>query len=818
MNINNESLQRATGDKKNEMSKLIQDLNKVTYNSNLSYSDKMDLDVKEIDADINKLMNSQKEDRGADYLDAFTKEIMTNPQLKPFESNIKAIDKMIKSDKNLNNSLMMSASQKYQNKYNFYIDVQQLTTLLTQLDKAIETRVNNIMNGDNSESLAAIKADDNEVTYYKKINSLYDYEGELRDAIKGALMYGKRYVLVLSYAEAFYNLKKNYLKRNGVELPEYGQLQKESTISITEEDHPDYIEFKELLETATECYKYNNDFDDMENYQIEEKTNEFNDSMQLYLKEFIETIEITDDISSLSELSMLDESSLSDFCSSKKSILEEKTHMYLTEEEIKELNIKKENILKENEDFSFKKIFGSNISHISEKKHEDEFDELLHLKEDLIDPKKDFKNIGVDSVPGAIIKQLDITKVIPLEADDVTLGYYYIEGKGNIKNVNQAFQGNQYGMNPITQMMGGSATPSIFNLENNDNKNSDKFFKQLSNIVIKVICKDKKYLKDNEKFKEQIYGILKFGNLNGKKIKITYIDRSKIVEFGNGESILDKSVFFAKLYLALIVTNIMLKISRGYDTRMYYVNMGNSTKIGTHTQRAIRDLKNSNRSINDISSANNILGRSTEFRDLVVPLYDGGVKPIETDVISGQNVDMDNDFIKYLEERMLMNIVPLSMLEAQTEVDYAKSLDLVNNQFALDTLAGQKEFDEPASQLYNKIKCADLGISMYANDTELVKINFTPPRAIGIQNETENIENGTRLKESIVNTYIAEDDNDPQSSQIKLEFGKAIMRDLLPGVDWNKYDEIFTTVRDEVKEKIATDNTNKNDDGTESNF
>ena len=44
------------------------------------------------------------------------------------------------------------------------------------------------------------------------------------------------------------------------------------------------------------------------------------------------------------------------------------------------------------------------------------------------------------------------------------------------------------------------------------------------------------------------------------------------------------------------------------------------------------------------------------------------------------------------------------------------------------------------------------------------------------------------------------------------------MRDLLPGVDWNKYDEIFTTIRDEVKEKLATDNTNKNDDGTDSNF
>lgn len=210
---------------------------------------------------------------------------------------------------------------------------------------------------------------------------------------------------------------------------------------------------------------------------------------------------------------------------------------------------------------------------------------------DLLSEKKQESNHSRDklnglNITGSIFKKIAPENIVVLELDKQILGYIYIE-KNNI-NLRQD-RSNQRNSNPNSLRSGntgssintsdslGYGSNDIFNSRydylNRDQSQIKSKYALISSIFVKGISKkiNKEFLKRNQEFKELIYTLVHEEYITKKEVKMTfiepqYIHHLKLNSTGlYGVSRISKSLFFSKIYLAVLLTNIMQKIIRGRD-------------------------------------------------------------------------------------------------------------------------------------------------------------------------------------------------------------------------------------------------------------
>lgn len=210
---------------------------------------------------------------------------------------------------------------------------------------------------------------------------------------------------------------------------------------------------------------------------------------------------------------------------------------------------------------------------------------------DLLSEKKQENNHSRDklnglNLTGSIFKKIAPENIIVLELDKQILGYIYIE-KNNINlrqdrtsqrnaNPNSLRSGNT-GSSINTSDSLGYGSNDIFNSRydylNRDQSQIKSKYALISSIFVKGISKkiNKEFLKRNQEFKELIYTLVHEEYITKKEVKMTfiepqYIHHLKLNSTGlYGISRISKSLFFSKIYLAVLLTNIMQKIIRGRD-------------------------------------------------------------------------------------------------------------------------------------------------------------------------------------------------------------------------------------------------------------
>jgi sensor domain CHASE-containing protein len=79
-------------------------------------------------------------------------------------------------------------------------------------------------------------------------------------------------------------------------------------------------------------------------------------------------------------------------------------------------------------------------------------------------------------------------------------------------------------------------------------------------------------------------------------------------ENGNGTSVLYRSLFYAKLYLAILIFKMITIITRSTDTRIYYVkNSGFDQDITNQLQQTARSIKEKQINFMDLMSYQSIV-------------------------------------------------------------------------------------------------------------------------------------------------------------------------------------------------------------------
>jgi len=430
----------------------------------------------------------------------------------------------------------------------------------------------------------------------------------------------------------------------------------------------------------------------------------------------------------------------------------------------------------------------------------------------LSDAKKSAKKTkGEIKMTGSIVKNLNPKNVIKLELDGVNFGYIYIE-ENNMQNANR----------DVASLVNSK---DYFNSSYNTNGNSKGFsnkYELISNMFIKGISKkiDKKFIEDNKEFKDYIYTLVKNDYIMEKGISITYLEPNTVhhlkIDSADtyGVSKLSKSLFFAKIYLAVLITTIMQKISRGRDKRAVYVETGLDADIEGAIQQVVKDIKSKEITADSLGNLSTVLQKMGNFEDYFIPMINGE-KPLDIDTVPGMDVEVDNDFMQNLLKSIVSGTnTPFNYIDVSADVDFARSLAMQNNTFVRSVISHQKEVSDFYTSLFkalyeNEYPDETVDSTTTSNDkkeaktisvdTDKIKVVLQAPVYLNISTLNDQISNASTTVDYVVSNYYSDSDDEAK----KNEFKRQVTRDLLPHMNWDKYDAIYDTVtKNENREAI----------------
>ena len=451
------------------------------------------------------------------------------------------------------------------------------------------------------------------------------------------------------------------------------------------------------------------------------------------------------------------------------------------------------------------------------------------------DSKDDMPDAAIDglqlSSDTAVLKKLKAENIVKLEFDGKVYGYVYVDtitidekdktqrtGSGSASPdpnaqpnlVTTSVQNVLYSSNDIDKGVTGEKKTVI-----NDPKLmfiADTFVNRLSKK------QNVKLLKKSEQLKYVVYHSLITRRITkDEKVRVLFFTPDEVVHIDRKQSIFDNVLFFAKLYIATLITILMQNIVRGADKRAYYVDIGLENDAANAINSVIRDIKTkelSNVHNMDLTSMLNVLG---DFNDYYIPSIDGE-KPIEIATVDGlSNVSLDNDFLNWLSNNIFSGIgLPAAYLTEVENIDFAKSLAMQNSRFIRDIVAEQVLFGFGYSELLRKLYMKEHGSelkeqkkanasaerkkeksSIHLLNIESIEVKFPSPVSLNMTNMNDQINNLNTLVDSLTEVLdIKADDKDAATPIFKREMYKKY----LPNLNWDEIDDIMAKVKRDLQE------------------
>lgn len=408
------------------------------------------------------------------------------------------------------------------------------------------------------------------------------------------------------------------------------------------------------------------------------------------------------------------------------------------------------------------------------------------------------------SLKGVVIKHLDIRKVIPLEVDDICLGYYYIESDDTQQALRKSYNPQQWAQNIKKSASKQTVSNSVENAYDN-----------LSKLLLHRL--DKKFLEKNAHIKDEIYGLLKYHQVlhNRNAVKVTYLRPDEVHKFelNNGKSVLENVLFFAKLYLGLLMSNIMMRISRSNDIRAYYINSGVAPDVSSVVNHAINEIKKDNRSLMHLNNIPRMIATTTKFTDLFLPTDKDGKRPIDFDIIQGQDVQVKDEMMEMLEEIIVSGTgVPSVLLNASNDVDFAKTLTMLSTKYLRRVLGWQLELNEPNTDFIRAILHSELDDR--ESEINSLTTSFQAPTNLVLQNALDEINNARDLANAISGAMIGDNNQDEDAQRLLDILNLEIMKQYAPSVPWANFNALLEQAKIKLqKEKEDKKAKEKGDSG-----
>jgi len=411
-----------------------------------------------------------------------------------------------------------------------------------------------------------------------------------------------------------------------------------------------------------------------------------------------------------------------------------------------------------------------------------------HLDQDNVD------TTGFDDIKGCYVKYLDGLRLIPIRIDRRITGYYYV-------STTMDLQTNPANPNGIVDLS--------FQNYVEDRNVVDK----LATMIIKSF--DKKMLLNNIKLKKEIAEIVMAHRFSEGKLSFIYIPENEVVrfavnedDFGKGHSIVEPTLFPARLYLMLMMYNMLYTLNNN-ATRIHYVRSSGLDKDYSSVVETTMRLYESRRiNMDDIFSYSGVLNKIGGMGEMVLPAGRGDAKAIETDTLEAAPNPINTEFLDMLRKMAITGTgVPhLLIQEGIQNAEFAKTLELANARF-LSTVSSYKiDFNEGLTNLYQKLMsyCTD----MKEDVVKSFRFQFNQPKQQYLSITYEMIQNFNALAELVASmkfTVKELKDENGNDTPLAIHLKNEVAKEYLSQLEFDMLDRILKKVNLDYPKDILQD-------------
>lgn len=420
------------------------------------------------------------------------------------------------------------------------------------------------------------------------------------------------------------------------------------------------------------------------------------------------------------------------------------------------------------------------------------------------------------NIPGMYIKYIEPKQLIPLKIFDQVIGYYLIHPKAK---KNKSSVGEVSGINSIGN--------TLFSAVNVGEAKKHDAVQRIIDTISEGILKnfDKKFVTKNAEYKKLISDVIIANGLTDKDYNIQFIPESDIIPFtiqenedGLGESILSDSLFPAKLLLSMIVTRMLNYINKTGNKTIAHIHRGPVNVYDTNQlNRIVRDLQDQDVTFNDLLSPNLVFNKFNRDGNMAVPTTRDGNKLIEMEVMEGQQIDMNPEYEKELEQMAILGTgVPSVIMEYAGSADFAKQLVSANIKFAGRIASLQSDLEEPTTLLYKKLcEHSNLTDDQKAICAQSLEIKLPRPRVLVNSNNNEYVSGLIQTAEALAETALGRDtiadmEKNPNGTRIKELLILRIVKNDSPFIDWDELMEFKKEAELEAAEEIMKKDKDEN--------
>lgn len=648
---------------------------------------------------------------------------------------------------------------------------------LPKLLDALEIKRDNVLSSDNfsKEFINPKSSRTNKVDLEKfssntsKLERVYDISDFFEKTYMNVSKYGEDFIYVVPYHAAFERVirRSTSYRRNNARLEQFSLYESHSGVECISEGYVDGKEFGEYKSSIESVKGKFNSQDYNNSFKGHSVNLHFNDSgvINEAINERI-VIENKQDLAMFESLSSVFESTIGS-----------DSELMKQYKEIDKENNKLSNVATDG------LIIPDNLN---------------------IDAKKIDKNIL-----GAVVERLPRENVIPIYiTDKICMGYYYLEFKEDQSACGYCGGHHVNSTNGLTNSMN-----LAYDMSEDQQELAIRFIASRMSASI-----DTHFINANKDLKEEIYAILryneKFDICRSNDIGVTFIPAEDIVhcyfDFNEkthrGISDLEKSVVPAMLYILLYLTDIIGKISRSNDKRIYYVKQNVETNVARTMMNVVQQIKKGNMGMRQIESMNNILNVVGKYNDFIIPLGPSGDPPISFEVMNGQDIQTPTDIMEKMEELAVTGTgIPFEMLNSIYQQDFAVRFSMSNAKLLKHINTRQRAVSKFFSKIYTKIYNYE-----FNENNSYITIMLPPPLFLVMQNNQQIIDNVTSQADKIIEIELANEEDD-----VKTEFKKIYVRNHLSTyIDFNSIERFKNAAKVAVEtNKVPQVSEDGGDDG-----
>lgn len=685
---------------------------------------------------INKLDDAIDNMQNGDYKVSDMSELLRRIDLKD-GSNVSRLMNSVGelfNDQNLLNSLFANEDMhRYISSQNYQYDM--ICKYLPKLEKALKIKKNNVLSSDNfSKKFLNPKSNKTSKTELDKFDSnadriekLYEISDFLEKSYDLASKYGEDFVYIVPYSIAFERvIKRTNSRKNTARLGQISFYESVKPEVCINEGFAETDSFKEYCKKVSLNSTSNNSTETLNKFKGSQVNLYFNDSNviseSINERLVLENLSEVETFTSMAQLYFGEASSL--------------------QQQFMDVD-------KKNNGLSAAVGDG------------------LIVPDNLKDPDKIDKNML-----GAVIERLPRENVIPIYIGKVCMGYYYMEFREDKDAC--GYCGGRH----MSTMGSLGTTSNTFGYAMSENQEELAIRYIASRISASI---DTHFINKNKDLKEEIYAILryneKFDISRSNDISVTFIPADDIVhcylnfddDSHRGISDLKDSVVYGMLYILLYLTDIIGKVTRSTDKRVYYVKQNVETNVARTMMNVVQQIKKGNMGMRQIESMNNILNIVGKYNDYIIPLGQSGDPPIQFEVMQGQDIQTPSEIMDKMEEGAVNAIMPIELVNSTMQQDFAIRYTMTNTEFLKDIYTAQRKTEKFFSKIYTKVYNYEFG-----ENISQIEIILPPPIFLALSNNQQLFDNVMQQADKII-----EVDLSSESDEVKAEFKKLYARNLL---------------------------------------